>query len=104
MMTYRAPDGHLIETKPYPEVVVYQCNCVDFVDGVYESSETMAGDGPLGIQQMRITRTVENNFMTISVRESSYDELLEYIQTISSNSDSNISESDGDIIDSTNNE
>lgn len=78
MMTYTAPDGFIIESKPFPEEVVYECPCSEIVDGKYTSMETTGASTTIGIQQIRILRVVENNNMIITIRESSDDELIEY--------------------------
>jgi hypothetical protein len=57
MMKYTAIDGHVIEST---------------------SATT-----PIGIQQIQITRTVEGNIMTIVIRESSEQELIDYINQVS---------------------
>ena len=38
MMTYTAPDGHIIKSKSSP--TTYTCACEDMHDGTYESFET----------------------------------------------------------------
>jgi hypothetical protein len=78
MMTYLAPDGNTVESLPYPQVVTYSCPCVGYGDGVYESMETTSSSTEIGIKQIRIKRIIENNFVTITIRESSDDELIEY--------------------------
>ena len=79
MMTYTAPDGHIIESKPNPAIVTYECDCSEIVDGVYTSMETTGADTEIGIQQIKIKRTVNNNNMTIEIQMSSDAELIEYI-------------------------
>ena len=78
MMTYTAPDGHIIESLPYPEVVIYDCKCEEIVDGIYTSIETTGAATEIGIQQIKIKRTVDNNNMTIEIVMSSDKELIEY--------------------------
>lgn len=80
-MTYTAPNGHIIESKPYPEIVQYTCTCSDIVDGVYESMETTSEDTEIGIQQIKIKREVNNNTMTITIVMSSDQELIDYINS-----------------------
>jgi len=77
-MKYTAPDGFTIESKPFPEEVVYKCPCSEIVDGRYTSMETTGASTEIGIQQIRILRVVENNNMIITIRESSDAELIEY--------------------------
>ncbi len=79
MMKYTAPDGHIIESLPYPEEVTYQSSCEGVSDGRYESMETTSAATLLGIQQIRILRIVDNDVMLITIRESSDLELQEYI-------------------------
>ena len=78
MMTYTAPDGHIIESLPYPQEVNYSCQCEGIVDGIYESMETTGAATIIGIQQIKIFRTVENNNMNLSIIMSSDAELIEY--------------------------
>jgi hypothetical protein len=79
MMTYKAPDGHIIESLPNPEIVTYECACSEIVDGIYTSMETTGADTEIGIQQIKIKRTVNNNNMKIEIQMSSDAELIEYI-------------------------
>ena len=79
MMTYIAPDGHTIESVPYPEIVTYQCTSLEIVDGIYTSIETTGASTEIGIQQIKIKRIVTNNNMTIEIQMSSDIELQEYI-------------------------
>ena len=79
MMKYTAPDGHVIESKPYPEIVNYNCPCEGIVDGVYTSLETTGAATEIGIQQIKIKRIVDNNNMSIQIQMSSDAELIEYI-------------------------
>ena len=79
MMTYTAPDGHIIESLPYPQSVQYSCTCSEISDGTYDSMETTSADTQIGIQQIRIKREVLNNFMTITITMSSDQELIDYI-------------------------
>ena len=77
-MKYTAPNGFIIKSKPYPEEVVYECPCSGIVDGRFASMETTGANTDIGIQQIRILRSVENNNMIITIRESSDFELIEY--------------------------
>jgi len=79
MMTYTAPDGHIIQSKPYPEEVIYTSVCEGVVDGRYFSVETTGSSSIIGIQQIQIWRVVDNNSMEIKIRESSEQELIDYI-------------------------
>jgi hypothetical protein len=78
MMTYTAPDGHIIESLPYPQEVIYSCPCEGIVDGIYYSMETTGAATIIGIQQIKIRRFVENNNMNLSIIMSSDAELIEY--------------------------
>ena len=80
MMTYTAPDGHVIDSLPYPQVVTYSCPCEGIGDGIYYSMETTGAATEIGIQQIKIKRTVDNNHMTIEIVMSSDEELIEYQQ------------------------
>lgn len=80
-MTYTAPDGNVIQSKPYPQVVTYTCACSNISDGVYFSTETTSADTPIGIQQITIKRQVDNNSMTITIVMSSDQELSDYINS-----------------------
>ena len=77
-MTYKAPDGHIIESLPYPQIVNYSCPCSEIVDGIYYSTETTGAATEIGIQQINIKRTVDNNNMDIEIVMSSDAELIEY--------------------------
>jgi hypothetical protein len=78
MMTYTAPDGHIIESQEWPNIVTYTCPCEGIVDGKYESMETTGAATEIGIQQIKIKRMVENNVMTIIITMSTDAELIEY--------------------------
>jgi DNA-directed RNA polymerase subunit E'/Rpb7 len=78
-MTYTAPDGHIIESEAYPTIVRYECACSEIVDGVYRSVETTGAATEIGIQQIKIKRIVDSNFMKIEIQMSSDEELLQYI-------------------------
>lgn len=80
MMTYTALDGHIIKSKSSP--TTYTCACEDMHDGTYESFETTFASTAIGIQQIKIVRTVTNNMMTITITQSTNQELTEYINTI----------------------
>ena len=79
MMTYIAPNGYVITSKPNPEIVRYECDCSEIVDGIYTSIETTGDSTEIGIQQIKIKRKVENNYMIIEIQMSSDIELQEYI-------------------------
>lgn len=77
MMTYSAPDRHILKSKSSP--TVYTCVCEDMHDGTYESFETTFASTAIGIQQIKIVRAVTNNMMTITITQSTNKELTEYI-------------------------
>ena len=77
-MTYTAPDGHIIESLPYPKIVNYSCKCSGIVDGIYYSMETTGAATEIGIQQIKIKRFVEKNIMNLTITMSSDAELIEY--------------------------
>ena len=79
MMTYTAPDGHIIESLPYPKIATYFCKCSEIVYGIYYSIETTGAAIEIGIQQINIKREVDNNNMSIEIIMSSDEELIEYI-------------------------
>lgn len=79
MMKYTAPDGYILQSRPYPEEVTYTLTCSFLPEGRYESMETTGSANPIGIQQIRILRLVQNETMTITIRESSEQELIDYI-------------------------
>ena len=81
MITYTAPDGHIINSEPYPTVVEYSCPCLGISDGIYESVETTSADTPIGIQQINIKREVNSNNMKITIVMSSDQQLIDYINS-----------------------
>jgi hypothetical protein len=48
------------------------------VDGIYYSIETTGAATEIGIQQINIKRSVDNNYMDIEIIMSSDEELIEY--------------------------
>ncbi len=81
MMTYSAPDGHIIESLPYPQEVTYSCECFGYDDGIYNSCEGKGAATEIGLQAIKIKRTVVENFMTIEIVEFSEQELIDYINS-----------------------
>lgn len=79
-MKYTAPDGHVIESLPNPQIVSYKCSCTDIGDGIYTSVETAGAATEIGIQQIKIKRIVNNNYMKIEIQMSTDAELLDYIK------------------------
>jgi hypothetical protein len=78
MMTYPAPDGHIIESLPYPQEVTYNCECVGYEDGIYDSLEVKGAPTEIGIQGIKIKRFVDSNVMNIIIIEFSEQELIDY--------------------------
>ena len=78
-MKYTAPDGHVMVASK-DEVVTYTCTVDGSSDGIFYSLETYPADTVIGIQQMQIKRTVNNNTMVIDIKESTDAELIEYIE------------------------
>jgi hypothetical protein len=81
-MTYPAPDGHLIQSLPYPQEVYYNCTCspLEYTDGIYYTDEIKGAATEIGIQGIHITRKVEDGNMLITIKEFSDEELIEYQQ------------------------
>ena len=77
-MQYKAIDGTLIESKPNETV-----SCTLTVDnhpqGIFTSYETQSASTPIGIEQIKVVRTVIGNEMTIVITESSEQELIDYV-------------------------
>ena len=80
MMTYTAPDGHIMESLPYPQEVIYECeyNSPNYSDGIYESYEIIGADTEIGIQGINITVEVDGLKMTNKIIEFSDEQLIEY--------------------------
>lgn len=79
-MTYTAYDGTMLTSSSKP--VIYSCDCSGIVDGIYESVETTGADTPIGIQQIKIKREVNNNVMTTTITESTEQELIDYLESL----------------------
>lgn len=81
MMTYTAPDGHIIESLPYPLEVIYSSDCSpeNYSDGIYKSDEIKGSTSQIGIQGIHITRAVDYDKMEITLVEFSEQELIDYI-------------------------
>jgi hypothetical protein len=76
-MEYKAIDGTKLISNPN-EPVVYVCDAMGIPDGIYESIETYGDSTTIGIQQIKITRSVSNGIMTTTVVESTEQELIDY--------------------------
>jgi len=78
MMTYTAPDNHVMESSTFT-VVSYTCQ-IGGIPGIYTSFETKASSSPIGIEQIKIVRTITETETTIEISESTDQELENYIQ------------------------
>lgn len=76
-MTYKAPDGHIIVSIP-DGPVTYSCPQEGMTEGTFFSLETYAADTSIGIQQIQITRVIDTNTITITIKESTSEELIQY--------------------------
>jgi hypothetical protein len=92
MMKYPAPDGHLVQSLPHPQEVVYTCKCspTEYPDGIYYTEEIKGAATPIGIQAIHINRIVIDGDMTIKVTEFSEQELIEYIQQNTNQENTNL--------------
>ena len=79
-MKYTAPDGHIIESSPL-NPVTYSCNVVG-VEGTFESYETTAANDSIGIQQIKIVRVITAQGTSITITESTADELIAYKESL----------------------
>jgi hypothetical protein len=80
-MKYKAIDGTILESNSN-QTVTYTCDVDNHAEGVFISYETYPSSSPIGIQQIKIVRTVIGNQMTIEITESTEQELLDYINQI----------------------
>lgn len=76
-MTYKAPDGHIIESNP-DAPVNYSCPQTGMIEGTFFSLETMAANTSIGIQQIQITRIIDSDSIDITIKESTNEELIQY--------------------------
>ena len=76
-MTYKAPDGHIIESNP-DAPVTYSCPQERMTEGTFFSLETMGANTSIGIQQIQITRVISENNIDITIKESTNEELIQY--------------------------
>ena len=90
-MTYTAPDGHVIVSSPEGPVN-YTCSQSGMVEGTFFSLETQSAPTSIGIQQIQITRVVSVDSITITIKESTSEELIEYQKQVDGGS------SDSEII------
>ena len=80
-MKYKTLDGTLIDSNPN-QTVTYTLSVDNHAQGVFESYETQSSPTQIGIQQIKIIRTVIDNQMTIEITESTEQELIDYINQI----------------------
>ena len=76
-MQYTAPDGHIIVSSPN-EPVTYSCEQTGMVEGIFFSLETTSAATSIGIQQIQITRAIDTYIITITIKESTSEELIAY--------------------------
>ena len=76
-MTYTAPDGHIIVSSP-DGPVTYTCPQQGMIEGTFFSLETQSAATSIGIQQIQITRVVNADSITITIKESTSEELIAY--------------------------
>jgi outer membrane lipoprotein-sorting protein len=81
-MKYIAPDGHIMVSNGQ-EVVTYTCNQTGMVEGIFHSLETKSSGNAVGIEQLQITRVIDETSITISIKESTLEELIAYQEQIS---------------------
>lgn len=80
-MTYTAPDGHVIVSSP-DGPVVYTCPQSGMTEGTFFSLETKSAATSIGIQQIQITRVITEDSITITIKESTSEELIAYQQEV----------------------
>jgi hypothetical protein len=76
-MKYTAPDGYIITSSP-DGPVTYTCPITNTPEGTFFSLETYPAPTSIGIQQMQITRTITSDSVTITIKESTSEELIQY--------------------------
>jgi hypothetical protein len=79
-MTYTTIDGTSLNSDPN-QPVTYTCNSNGFPDGVYTSLETTSAVNQYGIQQIKVSFTVENGTANYNIVESTGPELEAYIES-----------------------
>jgi len=80
-MKYTAPDGHVMISSP-DGPVVYSCPQTGMTEGVFFSLETQSAATSIGIQQIQITRAITEDSITITIKESTSEELIAYQQEV----------------------
>jgi hypothetical protein len=83
-MIYTAPDGHVIQSNPIAPVE-YACAFSGGIVGTFESFETKAANNVYGIEQIKIVREISENSITITITESTEQELQDYINSVDRN-------------------
>jgi hypothetical protein len=76
-MTYTAPNGHIIVSSP-DGPVTYTCPQTGMTEGTFFSLETASAPNSIGIQQIQITRVISEASITITIKESTSEELIAY--------------------------
>jgi len=90
-MTYTAPDGHIIVSSPNGPVT-YSCEQTGMTEGTFFILETTGANTSIGIQQIQITKVVDQSTVTIIIKESTNEELIQYQKDVEGGS------SDSEII------
>ena len=80
-MKYPAIDGTVLYSNPN-QPVTYTCSSDSFSDGFYESLETTSALNEYGIQQIKISFTVENGTVNYTIVESTGSELEAYLESL----------------------
>lgn len=81
-MKYKAPDGHIIVSSPKGPVT-YTCKHSGLTEGIFHTMETKASSSsPVGIQQIKMVRIIDEESITITITESTLEELMAYQQEI----------------------
>jgi hypothetical protein len=80
-MTYTTIDGTSLNSDPN-QPVTYTCNSNGFPDGAYTSLETTSAVNQYGIQQIKISFTVENGTVNYIIVESTGPELEAYLNSL----------------------
>jgi hypothetical protein len=83
-MIYTAPDGHVMQSNSNAPVE-YTCAFSGGILGTFESLETQAANNVYGIEQIKIIREISQDSITITVTESTEQELQDYINSVDRN-------------------
>jgi len=84
-MKYKAEDGYeIVSNKSNP--VQYSCPSV-YADGIYESFETKGAPTIIGIEQIKIVRSIDNGICAYTITESTDLELQQYLDNLKINTD-----------------